>query len=302
MKKHYVTLAIFASIISFSACTNIVLDEESCKDKKTKMTFGVSLEENEVSSRAIVNGLSGSNPSIIWQDKDEISVFTSRKTIGDTFGFDKYVEHENNGYFSGESYANAGYYWGLYPAQSSARLANGKLTFTIPNQQTATALTFDPKAGIQIGKAQSWDGESNPTLSLKHACAYFCIEVGEGCESVIVKAQSETGEEVKYLAGTVSANAEADISEGGVKITEYVNCQSQITLSGGTIKNSGKFLIAFIPSTKCPKIFVKTTFYPNTDRFNQPAKLFSPNTTDENGTFSFIAGRIYNLGKYESEK
>jgi len=301
MKKIYYIFAIIASVSIFTSCSK---DEENSvnNDGKVEMTFGVTLP-NEVgnTTRAVVNDLSGDNPGIYWENGDEISVFTEKSSKGDTFRFDTngWASRHNTGTFSGRSYANAGYYYGLYPAQSTASLVDGKLAFNIPDKQTAVLNTFDPKAGIQIGKAQSWDSSSNVTLGLKNVCAYFAVTVGEGCESVIVTAQSNADMDPWYLAGDVKSDI-SKITSGGVSITEFVNCQSSITLSGGVIKQGGTFLIPFIPSSQCPKIFVKTTFYANSDNFNQPDASFVPKTED--GKFQFQAGRIYDLGEYNSEK
>lgn len=306
MKKVYYLFVIVAGISFLTSCNKEKIDSPN-SNEKVPMTFGITMSnESDLSTRATVVDLNFNYASqnIFWEEGDQVTIFAENHTYGDTFTFTgEYGTPKNTGVFSGMTYETNGYY-GLYPAQRSAKLSydsngKGRLSFNIPSQQTARKNSFDPTAAIQIGKAESW---GNNTLSLLNVCAYFSITVGPGCETVSVEAKSDAGQSEWYLAGNVTA--EVSSASTAIKELDEANCQRKIVLSGDALKDGGTFLIPFIPSTRCPKIVVKTTFYPNTNSFNQPDKTFIPknDANDESGKYQFAAGYIYELGTFESEK
>lgn len=302
MKKIYSIFAIVTGLSLLASCNKDSMDSPN-SDKKVPMTFGLTLSnESDFSTRAAVDrlDLTRVGQDIYWEGGDQVTIFAENHTYGDTFTFTgDYGYLHNTGSFSGMTYETQGYY-GLYPAQSSAKLSydngKGRLSFNIPNKQTAKKDSFDPKAAIMTGKADSW---GDNTLALNHVCAYFSIKVGPGCNTIRVEAVANANQPAWYLAGNVIA----EVSSGSTAIKDFENskCQSFIVLSGSALYDGGTFLIPFIPSTKCPKIIVTPTFYAQTNSQNQPQKSFVPKNQDgSDAKYQFVAGYIYELGSYES--
>lgn len=309
MKKCFYTIILATSLLSLVSCSKEASEISNNKSEKVHMTFGVSLsEDSEKATRAMVSGLDYSNPdkpgqSVIWEKDDKITIFAENYPNGDEFKFNNYSSPRNKATFDGMSYADAGKYYGLYPAQSNAKLsydAEGKgiISLNIPNKQTAVKGSFDPKAGIQIGVAESW--EDNEVLGLCNVCAYFSVTLDPGCESVVVTAQANAGNPEWYLAGNVTAKPSS--ASTAIVSLDNSNCQSSITLSGGNLADGGTFLIPFIPSTKCPKIHLVINYYPNSDKGQQITKDFVPTTKSGLSTYQFNAASIYDLGTHKYTK
>lgn len=299
MKKIYSALAVIASILLFASCSKEA-DAPEISDERVAMKFGVTLSEDPL-TRTVVSSFDENGPvGVKWVEGDKVTVFAENHSKGDNFKLDEIKSPATYGIFSGETYRTTGAYYGVYPAQDNARLSYDKdgeplLSFIVPSSQTALRGSFDPNAAVMIGVAETWDSANG--LDLKNVCACFRITLDKGCESVVVQAQPDAGGESVWLAGTVTAK----VAEGTRQVVKYgSNCSKEIVLSGSGMSEGGSFLIPFLPSSKCPKIIVTANYYPGVEgKANQVQKSYVPNKTESpNGTFSFSAGNVYELGAF----
>lgn len=296
--KKYLYLSAVACFTLFASCSSNN-DENGNIDanKKVAMSFGVSLEQGTVTRAATSFSPTNTSPNVNWEEGDQISVFVAGHSTGDVFDLAKIADgtgNQNQATFDGMSYATGPYYI-LYPAQTSARISDdGALSFNIPSTQKAVSGSFDPKAGVQIGKADSWESH----ISINHVCAYFAVKVDEGCTNVEIIAykKTSTGYEVNpdwHLAGDVVVG---DARSGNYAITGFgSNVSNSINLKGGDLSKGGYFLIPFIPTTGCSALRVAASY-----NGTGASHFFYP-TSSATG-FQFSIGSIYNMGyfKYNS--
>ncbi len=277
MKFFKTTFIIAACAALFSSCSNEA-EEVIGDDVKVDMTFGISA--GNPGTRAFLPNFPDSK-DIHWTETDKVSVFASghENEMGDVFSFKSYLTEHNDATFTGKSYANAGTYYVLYPAQSAARLTANGVKFNIPAVQKATKNSFDPNACIQIGKGDISSG----FLAMKNVCAFFYITVTSGCNYVDLKAESDNW----HLAGTCTAGS-TGTGSGGVIINNFENdCTNVIRLTDIPTEG-GTFFIAFIPTSSAGSRIAVTAGY------GQAAG--GPMTVHFESNMQFDAGHCYDIG------
>lgn len=278
MKIVNFALVLAASLCVFTSCSNDT-DEVVNNDVKVKKVIGVGAQ-TAVSRTAIYNWDAnvGESVSVHWQEDDDLTIFASGHSIGDTFSFKTFEagESHNQATFEGYTYENGPYYI-LHPAQSDARLEGDKVKLNIPSIQNAVKNSFDSKANILIEKTASIETKTD----LLNVCAYFRITVPEDCSSVEVEATEDSW----HLAGTVTVD---NITSAGNHIAGFEpDCTHKIELKG--IKEAGTYFIAFIPTTAMNsnlKVTVNREVGPVVKTFER-----------KSAGFSFAAGNYYNLGE-----
>lgn len=282
-------LCVVASALLFSSCSQDDDIDITTSDKLIEKTFNVGTASPQ--SRAAINDFN-SNESTVeigWTTKDIVSVFAVGHEESSPFTFTGIMGNFNTqGFFTGKTHDVQEYY-ALYPHQSDATLDNNKkLHVTIPSSQRAIHGTFDPAAGLQMGKASS-TGE----ITLGNLCAYFYITVDKECSGIEMETVDNSN---WYLAGKVTAST----SSGSAKIEGFDDCTNKITMTGlpdAGVSTKGTYFIAFIPTSG-----VDATSGTKSPQFKITLKGLRGN--NKNISFktmegaSYVAGHFYNLGTY----
>ncbi len=288
MNKYFAMLAFAASAMMISSCTSSDGDEGVGEITKIK-SFVVSSPSS--GSRAVVSGdVNDESPKVHWEETDKINVWGSGATTKYVYHFTKHGNYKNYAAFEGTAFTAPKYYL-MYPAQEGATFdGNGKITATIPTYQKARANSFDPDAAICSGATA---GQTDTSVGLKHACAFFKITTVKDCQYVKVSpvGTSSTGEQWYMTGGinltTSSSGSAITISEatGGVG---YVVLNAEGKESCSTTFSAGTYLIAFASSTQFPGIKIEVLYADGT-------KAETTNSSTIDGV-SFTSGGIYNLG------
>lgn len=267
-----------ASVCMFVSCQN---DDENAilEDRIVEMTFGVQMP-NSSATRAHKD-----DERFVWDKGDHISIFAQghADVSGHEFTFVQYEDKLHQGVFKGSSWdiGNDKYYWGLYPAQSDAKLVGSTqdayVECTIPTQQKAYNNTFDPAACIQVGTASKGSG----IIQLENVCTFFYVTVGRGCSGIKLSAVDTDW----HLSGKVQVQA----SSSGAPIRDFVgNNQNYVELTD-IPKEGGTFYLACVPSTH------------GTPALSVEFIGSWPVTFELKSKQAFQAGHLYNLGDYTEE-
>ena len=179
-------LFVFAvSAAMFSACSKEVRPGDPAQES-TVTSLQAFQEGNE--TKATYNG-----STIVWDANDALSVFTSGSST--SVKFDK--DAGNNHYFTAAGSVNLNNIYALYPYNSSATFANGKITTTIQTTQTATPGSFAPDANVAV--AYSSDGKS---VYFKNAVSYIKVRYRTTLTNVGIKSITLTALDGTVLSGT----------------------------------------------------------------------------------------------------
>ena len=130
---------------------------------------------------------------ILWDANDALSVFTSGSST--SVKFDK--ESGNNNYFEASGSVNLNNIYALYPYNSAATFASGKITTTILTTQTATPGSFAPEANVAV--AYSTDGKE---IYFKNAVSYIKVRYRTTLTNVGIKSITLTALDGTVLSGT----------------------------------------------------------------------------------------------------
>ncbi|MBQ0077066.1 MAG: hypothetical protein KBS55_00305 [Bacteroidales bacterium] len=178
--------------------------------------------------------------SVSFTSSDRIAVF-SENGLANPFTVSTLYE-DGSADFSGTVDYEDDSYIAMYPYQtgSSALVSTGEVLVKIPAVQTAVAGSFDPEAGISIGRTVNTNGNIH-SLELKNVCALlkFSVPVGESYSV----AELITGDDV-YLSGDLVFLANEDPVN-----TYVVDFESSDVQLCGTIEGGNWYYIAINPVT-----------------------------------------------------
>lgn len=195
MKKYIYLLTV--SLVAAFACAkeqnDITSDEK--KDGLVSLTFtGLTEEVTKTSLNADL--------TISWSTEDQITVFPgANAAAGSPFAVSG---TENNGRlanFSGTT-ADSDTYFALSPAQSTASIADGKISATLPAAQSAVAGSFAPEANISVAEA------SNYVFTFKNVGALVGV-TPENDGLTAIRLEALGGEQ---LSGDVTVSSDGTIS------------------------------------------------------------------------------------------
>ncbi len=132
-----------------------------------------------------------------WDASDEITIWNGTSAVAFTTS--------DNGptatFTTTADFSSAASYVALYPADADATFTATSVTTTLPADQTATAGTFDPAAGLATAKTD------NTTLSFSNLVSYLKFTVPAGMDDLTsISFKGNAGEKV---AGAATVNVEA---------------------------------------------------------------------------------------------
>ena len=202
MKKISIVIAALAAVVSCQKAETVYTGET------VQLSFRVSREAQASNTKAVLSGT-----SVVFEDNDKLSVFdgTSNNLFQTTNG-------GNEALFTGsaadvENYLIASPYNEDYVQQSAS-----VLRFSIPEYQTATPGSADPKALVSVGKATKGN-----SVTLYNAVALVEIVVPGGLDVKQIQVAGAKGATVG-ICGEFTFNAnEKTLSPVSMKNVIYLN-------------------------------------------------------------------------------
>lgn len=250
MKNSVRTLAALMAAVCVLGCSKeadnhieepVEKEKEPVVIEKVPMTFSVGTAKTVLIPRTGQSGF-----DIGFHKVDKISIF-DRNGDNNDFVNDASNDGQLEVKFSGKAEMSDTYY-ALYPYQSGAELGENKIkNVVLPDTQTATANSFDPKANISVDKA------SGNTLYLKNVCSLFKIVVnaGEHYDKAVISSNDGTP-----ICGTFSIDFDTEINP---VVRDITNGFSAVTLSGamGDDTEQTVYYAVILPKTYDNGISVK---------------------------------------------
>ncbi len=229
-----------AAAFMMAACTIVdpeqVPGENSGKDVRT-VTFSA-MADGAPGSRVVIDN-SGSKPVNVWENGDEITVYSGQGASASMEGYKFSTSLSANSAEADFEYTGSDWtdgttgYMAIYPAATAARTVNftgdGEIykmaAVDIPQNQTLVAGSFDRSA--MVATAYS----TNSTLAFKNAVALIKFRVND--------ANIKGGSIVADNADAISGRFRADLST----TAPYLPTLTTYTASGVTTYNSVIFTI-----------------------------------------------------------
>lgn len=285
MNRFYTFLSCAIGCILFTSCSSEEIDEMD--NTPRVMTFRVAAPDSD-NTRAVVYNLESPNPTVNWEETDQVLVWGSGSTASSTFNFTGFGNYKNYGLFVGE-YTKADKYYIMYPNQEGATFDGSSIiSATIPSCQKATPMSFDPAAALCTGATE---GQEDTSVSIAHACAFLKITTTAPCYSVTVTpAGNNNGKEWLVTGGvklvTSSSGCKINIEDSSTG-KSYVKLTADGTENCKTTFPAGTYLMAIASSTKFPGIHIVVDYGLD----NNPEVTKYPE-----GGIQFNAAFVYNLG------
>ena len=191
MKKTMKTmLAFVAGALALSACNNEDILNENENNGGAKLVTLTAYQEGEGATRAAIDGTTSTQ--IDWTASDQINYFGG--------GSNEYMtlssgEGKATGSFSGEVTTGSDDYV-LYPYNAEATCSEGTITTAIPSAQSVPAGTFDPAAGLMVGKV------NGTSIQFYNAVGYIAITIPAGSSNITKMVI--TGNNNERLSGKVT--------------------------------------------------------------------------------------------------
>lgn len=256
--KKTVFVAAFAAL-AFAGCQK----EASFDAPQTNEIVLTAVSDNFPDSKTVLDGV-----KVLWNGGDRIAVYNGNGVAEfSTAAADKSATADFT--TSSEGFAAANSYLAVYPYSDGLVFEDGKVTVTVPESQTATAGSFDPKANVAVASGAA------DALQFKNVCSYLKFTVPAAMTDLTEVVLSANGSE--KLAGSVKAVC-ADAS------FEVVDGVSSVVLEG--VFEAGKsYYIAVLPGTLASGFTLTMTRSGKT----------STMTTDK--AFTFTRSRSANIGE-----
>lgn len=163
------------------------------------------------------------NRSVSFDVEDHIAVFDGNMVKKD-FTITK-IYDDGSADFAGMITEPATSYIAVYPYGNDCQLFNDDVIVTIPTIQKAVPGSFDPAAGISVGRTGSIFSDTH-TLEMKNVCSLVKFSVPEGT-SYSTAILFQTDQDV-YLTGQMRCT----VSDEPAIVPVYGECFSNVTLQG----------------------------------------------------------------------
>ena len=245
-------LMLSAGVMTLASCSSDdgLAGTNSSNGQISKVTtLTASTPGSEVTSRSAIDGTD--NTKVDWQSGDALSVFDGTNNNQYTLSSG---EGTTSGTFTGTPSGTPAA--ALYPYNSEASYDGSVITATIPSEQTATADTYDPAAGLMVGTV------SGTAITFKHACAYLRVvapdtEVGEdgdgnGTGYTLTKITINTADMGTALTGKATFSP----SDGSFTAVET---SASVTLTG-TFTQGAEYYAAILPISSATKLVISYVY------------------------------------------
>lgn len=230
MKKRIYWLAAMAGLCLLASCSS---EEEMQPSGDNQGLTHITFHAGQSATRTIIDA--ADSMQINWQEGESISILDGSDTTR-TFTLTE-GEGKMEGTFEGMA-KETNVYTAVYPQQKGLTLnGNSVEGMVLPDVQTATEGTFDPKANLMMARTKS--GEYD--LQFYNATAFIKVTPTMDCEQISIVNTDST----QAIAGTMT-----------VTLDESNTISTQITANGthmvslmGDIKAGSTYYIAVAPGT-----------------------------------------------------
>lgn len=219
-----------AGLCLLASCSS---EEEMQPSEDNQRLTHITFHAGQSATRTIIDATD--SKQINWQKGESISILDGSSTPR-TFTL-KEGEGKSEGTFDGMA-KETNVYTAVYPQQQGLTLnANSVEGMVLPDVQTATAGTFDPKANLMMARTTNADLD----LQFYNATAFIKVTPTMDCEQIsIVNADSE-----QALAGTMTVT----LDESNTISTEITANGTHMVSLMGDIKAGNTYYIAVAPGT-----------------------------------------------------
>ncbi len=229
MKKYFY----FAAALLFAAI--------SCTKETPDTTAERPVSPEQSGRKTIVLNIAGpdtktyvSDPDhgiISWETDDVVGVFTD-KDVTEPLPFTLSSKSGASATFTGEVSDGASHIYVFYPYSADATFADGKITMTLPSEQSVGANNVAKGAMVTVGEAEATKGGNGSySVHLRNAFSYIKFKI--------------TGDDVKEIV----------LSGGADKLAGTAT----FSVADGTMTGTGT--VSSIRATKADGYFTKDTYY-----------------------------------------
>ena len=221
--KKIVFVAAFAAL-AFAGCQK----EASFDAPQTNEIVLTAVSDNFPESKTVLDGV-----KVLWNTDDRIAVYNGSEVAEfSTAAADGSATADFT--TSVAEFAAAESYLAVYPYSEGLAFEDGKVTLTVPESQTATAGSFDPKANVAVASGAAY------ALQFKNVCSYLKFTVPATMTDLTEVVLSANGGE------TLAASVKADCEDASFEVLG--EGASSATLEGSF--DAGKsYYIAVLPGT-----------------------------------------------------
>ena len=249
--------AIVILLAALSACSPIGIEQSFTGDSSlVKMSF--TALQDPLTRTAL-----GADYSVRWTNSDEITLFASTGSAGETFSVSSTSGDGLTATFTGLSHETSnGYYYALYPASASARLVStgGTVMAALPTSQTGVEDSYDPAACLALARVDAEAADADNILHFKNSCALLSFLV-PGNYINRVKIESRDGS----VAMTGPANISYNDGEPVVSPTTASKNYVEVNVPAGSMGK--RFYAAVYPGNYSDGFVV--SFYTSAQQFNK---------------------------------
>lgn len=222
-------ILIFASILAL-LCSCSEMEPDSRPVIESEVTVLQAFQESNA-TKATYDGT-----AINWDANDALSVFPAGSSSSVKFS----KKEGDNNYFTCSGSVSLENIYALYPYNSAASLAGGRITTTIKTVQTATPGTFAPDANVAV--AFSADGRE---VYFKNAVSYIKVSYKTSAADARIKSITFTTLDNAKISGSVTLTP--TVSNGVVTdVTASAPLhggQNYVELTGNILPNTDYYLV-----------------------------------------------------------
>ncbi|MBO6169185.1 MAG: calcineurin-like phosphoesterase C-terminal domain-containing protein [Bacteroidales bacterium] len=143
--------------------------------------------------------------SVVWNDGDQIKLFSVAQPGGSVFSADAASAGSNSAVFRGSIDGDAPFF-AVYPASDGVSLSGSAVSISLPSVQQYASGTFAP--GANPGAALCPDGTH---LQFRNLCALLCIQL-KGSASVTAVKITSASDEALWGSGTLTFDDEPQLA------------------------------------------------------------------------------------------
>lgn len=239
-----------SAIVLAAACTKEqdVTIEKPVEETLIKATIRATSDELDAETKTSL----ASNGSLYWTYEDHISVFDGYGNRDFDSGLDPEAEPTKTAEFIGEINAAATTFVAVYPYNSSASYAEGKITTVLPTTQNAVANSFANNSNVAIANNPEEsdklivDTEAVIKFSFQNVGALlkFTLSQDNVHESVTIRAFTKEGDVKTFtpIAGEIKVNPATAAAE------TTVNSETDVTVTSTSGKlAAGSYYAVVLP-------------------------------------------------------
>jgi len=246
-------LSLFSLIALLASCSenevfetvNNIGQGDISQNELCDMTFAASMssEQPDDMTRAIVGEKVDAERPILWEEGDELSIFSSKAmTTNAQFTLNGGAGSQN-ATFSG-SCAKGTRYFAVYPYNTKHQYMQSQGNVNIywgGAQQQVREGTFAKNTPMVCSASAT--GQDSPQLNFKNVCSYLSLTIDYRCQSIVLKSNNEESLAAEKIMLDMTGEAPA------INIKSTTSQSITVTSESGEPLQPGTYYIAVMPVT-----------------------------------------------------